>query len=113
MARFPLSGDAVLRTTSTAATDSFRAGLRLSATEVVVAEASVTAGSVSVVCNGLPFVGDALQLYVVDPLPVPDRLTYCGGLPYTDGGALVATTSAAANFVNGVPMSSAGFVVVA
>jgi hypothetical protein len=119
MPLFPLSNQRVLTNDTPASTDSARAGLRLSATAVITEFTADVNGVTNSFCNGVGFVGDEVRMYVVgsldgdgNPIPMPPRRYYHGGLPYTDAGALVGTLSVVANYVNGVPMSDSGLVCV-
>lgn len=112
MVKFPNVSGAVTVETTVDPGDSFRAGLRVRG---AVACARPGISEALTFCNGNAYdvEGALATIYGSDPAFDSAPLFYNAGLPYTSVGQLVVTTSVAAYYVNGVPMSDSNYVCVA
>lgn len=105
MALFPISSNAVLLSSASAATDEYRNGVKLNATGTLLRAATSGGTQWS---NGLLMTNSGQVVYVDATSGLPDPVYVVNGIPVDEDGAMCVSTDAYATYCNGLPMAANG-----
>lgn len=101
------AGKVPLTTAAVSATDAYRNGLRVNADETQVRAATSGGDEVS---NGLLLTANGQVVYVDATAGLPANTQFVNGLPISSAGALCVSSDDAATYSNGTPLAANGAV---